>query len=76
VPDIAGPTAYLFADVLRSYLRTVGKRRPILPVRIPGGAARAYRAGANLPHGGTVGRRTWEDFLAAHTAEDAVAKTG
>jgi hypothetical protein len=39
-----------------------------VPVRVPGGAARAIRAGANLPVPGTgalaVGR-TWEDFLAA-----------
>ena len=76
VPDIAGQTAYAFADVLRSYLRAVGKHRPILPVRIPGRAAREYRAGANLPLGGTVGHRTWEDFLAAHTASEDVTKTG
>jgi hypothetical protein len=34
-------------------------------VRLPGGAARAIRAGANLAPDRAVGSRTWEDFLAA-----------
>ena len=36
----------------------------ILPVRAPGAAARALRAGANLAPDRAVGRRTWEEFLA------------
>jgi hypothetical protein len=36
----------------------------MMPVKIPGKAARALRAGANLASDATVGRRTWEDFLA------------
>jgi uncharacterized protein YbjT (DUF2867 family) len=63
VPDIAGPRVYPMADLLRDYLRAAGKRRPILPVRAPGGAARAYRAGANLAVDGLRGERTWEAFL-------------
>jgi uncharacterized protein YbjT (DUF2867 family) len=63
VPDIAGPRVYPMADLQRDYLRAAGKRRPLLPVRAPGGAARACRAGANLPLDGVVGERTWEDFL-------------
>jgi hypothetical protein len=34
---------------------------------VPGRAARAVRAGANLPLGGWVGRRTWEEFLAENS---------
>jgi uncharacterized protein YbjT (DUF2867 family) len=64
VPDIAGPRVYELADLVRSYLRARGKHRPILPVRLPGRAARAFRAGANLAPDRAVGRRTWEDFLA------------
>ena len=40
------------------------KRRPLVPVRLPGQAARAVRAGANLAPERAVGRRTWEEFLA------------
>ncbi|HZC26235.1 MAG TPA: NAD(P)H-binding protein [Actinopolymorphaceae bacterium] len=65
VPDIAGPRVYDAADLLRSYLRVSQLRRLILPVKLPGKAARAVRDGANLAAGPghSVGRRTWEDFL-------------
>jgi uncharacterized protein YbjT (DUF2867 family) len=63
-PDLGGPTAYPMADLLTGYLRTVGKRRPLVPVRLPGKLARIVRAGANLPApGATLGHRTWEEFL-------------
>jgi uncharacterized protein YbjT (DUF2867 family) len=66
VPDIGGPRVYEMADLVRSYLKSRGKRRPILPVWLPGAAARALRGGANLTAPDrAVGRRTWEDFLAA-----------
>jgi uncharacterized protein YbjT (DUF2867 family) len=64
VPDIAGPRVYGMAELLRGYLRASGKRRPMLPIRLPGKAARAFRAGANLAPDRAVGRRTWEEFLA------------
>ena len=64
VPDIAGPRVYEIAELLRGYLRAQGKHRLLLPVRLPGKAARALRDGANLAPGRAVGRRTWEDFLA------------
>lgn len=64
VPDIGGPRIYQMTDVFRSYLRAAGKRRPILPVRMPGRAAQAFREGANLAADHSVGRRTWEEFLA------------
>ncbi|MEU1594568.1 NAD(P)H-binding protein [Streptomyces sp. NPDC005708] len=65
VPDLAGPTVYGLADLLRTYLTARGRRRPMLPVRMPGKAGRAYRAGANLTlEGAETGTRTWEDFLA------------
>src|SRR5579859_2832297 len=63
-PDIGGPQVCSMADLLRGYLRARGRRRPLLPVWLPGGAARAVRAGANLTPGHAVGRRTWEEFLA------------
>ncbi|MDQ3657236.1 MAG: hypothetical protein M3457_19455, partial [Chloroflexota bacterium] len=50
---------------LRGYLRASHKHRPIEPVRLPAKPARAFRAGANLAPERAVGRRTWENFLAA-----------
>lgn len=63
VPDMAGPEVLPMADLLRSYLRTRGRRRPTLPLRLPGKAAAAFRAGANLAPERAVGRRTWQEFL-------------
>jgi uncharacterized protein YbjT (DUF2867 family) len=64
VPDIAGPKVYEMAELLRGYLRASHRRRPIVPIRLPGKAARAFRDGANLAPERAVGRRTWEEFLA------------
>ena len=64
VPDMGGPRVYGMADLLREYLRARGKRRMMVPVRLPGKAARAFRAGANLAPEQAVGRRTWAEFLA------------
>ncbi len=63
VPDLAGPRVYPMAELLRGYLRAVGRRRPLVPFWLPGQAARAVRAGANLAPDRAVGHRTWEDFL-------------
>ena len=63
VPDIAGPRVHTMAELVGSYLKASGRRRLIMPVRLPGRAAGAFRAGANLSPDRAVGRRTWEDFL-------------
>jgi len=64
VPDMAGPRVYTVADLLGSYLRARRQRRLMVPVPLPGKAARAVRAGAILAPDRAVGLRTWEDFLA------------
>jgi uncharacterized protein YbjT (DUF2867 family) len=63
-PDIAGPEIHPMTELARGYLRAAGKHRPVLPVHVPGGAARAYRAGGNLSPDHAVGTRTWAEFLA------------
>jgi uncharacterized protein YbjT (DUF2867 family) len=68
VPDLGGPRVYAMSELLRGYLQATGRHRPILPVRLPGNAARAFRAGANLAPDRVVGHRTWEDFLAARVS--------
>ncbi|MET9271252.1 SDR family oxidoreductase [Kribbella sp. NPDC003557] len=66
VPDLVGPKVYSLADLARDYLRTTGKRRLSLPVRVPGKAGKVYRSGGNLTlTGATVGTHTWEEFVAA-----------
>jgi len=66
VDDVAGPEALSMAELLRRYLRATGRRRLLVPVRLPGGAAAAIRDGANLAPDRAVGRQTWDDFLASH----------
>jgi uncharacterized protein YbjT (DUF2867 family) len=68
VPDLAGPRVLGMDALVREYLRASGRHRPVLPVRLPGRAARAVRAGANLAPDRAVGRRTWEEFLADQVA--------
>jgi len=68
MPDLAGPRVYPMADLVRGYLRASGRRRPILPLPLPGKAARAIRSGANLAPDRAVGHLTWEEFLADHLA--------
>jgi uncharacterized protein YbjT (DUF2867 family) len=64
VPDMGGPRVYSVAELLRVYLKVAQRRRPILPVWLPGGAAGVFRDGANLAPERAVGHRTWEEFLA------------
>lgn len=64
VPELAGPRVYGFGELVRGYLRAAGKRRLLMPMRLPGKAARAFRAGANIAPERAVGVRTWEEFLA------------
>ena len=71
VPDMAGPRVYRMADLLRGYLQARRKHRLMVPVRLPGKAARAVRAGANLAPERAVGHRTWEDFLAERVLSEA-----
>jgi hypothetical protein len=72
VPDLAGPKVYGMAELSRGYLQATGKRWLMMPVRMPGKAGRACRAGQNLTlDRASVGTRTWEDFLA-----ERLPKTG
>ena len=63
VRELGGPRVHDAADLFRRYLRATHRRRPIVPVRLPGAAARAIRGGADLTSE-TMGHRTWEEFLA------------
>lgn len=68
VPDMGGPRIYTMAELMQGYLRATGRRRPSIPLWLPGRAARAIRNGANLAPERAVGRRSWEEFLAERVA--------
>lgn len=76
VPEIAGPRVYDMTELIRSYLTAAGRHRLLMPVGLPGTAARALRSGANLAPERAVGRRTWEDFLAERLGSDRSQSTG
>jgi uncharacterized protein YbjT (DUF2867 family) len=64
VADLAGPRVYPLDQLVGDYLRAVGKRRPRVPVHVPGKVGKIYRTGRNLTlTGADLGTRTWEDFL-------------
>ena len=63
-PDLAGPQITTWVDMLRDYLDATGKRRLLMPVRIPGTGA--IRGGGLLPGPGhTAAEHTWAQFLSA-----------
>jgi uncharacterized protein YbjT (DUF2867 family) len=65
VPNMGGPRVYDAEELLRIYLRaSKRRRRPIVPLWLPGKAASAFRNGANLAPERAVGHRSWEEFLA------------
>jgi uncharacterized protein YbjT (DUF2867 family) len=64
VPDMGGPQVRDARDLARTYLHAVGRRRRIVPVWLPGKAARAYREGGNLTPENAVGKITFEQYLA------------
>lgn len=64
VADMGGPEIHTFTDLARAYLRATGKRRVLLPVRLPGKTFRAARAGGHLTPEQRAGKRTFEEFLA------------
>jgi uncharacterized protein YbjT (DUF2867 family) len=75
-PDMAGPRVYEMVELIHGYLRASHKHRPIIPIRMPGKAARAIRAGANLNPERAVGRRTWEEFLTDWVSSSSNGKSG
>ncbi|MFP8902809.1 SDR family oxidoreductase [Streptomyces atacamensis] len=64
VPDMGGPQVRDHAELTRATLRARGRRRPVLPLWLPGAAFRGYRAGGHLAPDHAVGRITYEEYLA------------
>ena len=60
-PDFGGPEVRDAVDLARSYL--AGRRRLVVPIRLPGKAFQAYRKGFNLTPGHADGRITFEEYL-------------
>ncbi|GGS67322.1 nucleotide-diphosphate-sugar epimerase [Planobispora rosea] len=76
VPDMGGPEILSAAELARLYLRSAGKRRPVLPVPIPGGVIGAYRRGVHLAPEHRDGRITFEEFLTTAAGRPGYAGAG
>jgi uncharacterized protein YbjT (DUF2867 family) len=64
VPDMAGPEVREARDLARAWLRATRRRRPVLPMRLPGRVFAAFRQGGHLAPDRAVGRITFEEHLA------------
>ncbi|KAA5826843.1 NAD(P)H-binding protein [Saccharopolyspora hirsuta] len=64
VPDMGGPEIRSHDDLARAYLAATGRRRLVLPVRLPGAVVTGYRRGGHLAPEQAVGRVTFSEFLA------------
>jgi len=64
VADMGGPEVHRADELARMYLDARGRRRPVLPVRIPGAVFAGLRRGANLTPENATGRMTFAQFLA------------
>lgn len=63
-PDIGGPQVRRVDDLARAWKTATGGYKQIVPVPVPGRAARAFRNGTNLTPEHADGRATWEQYLA------------
>lgn len=64
--DFAGPRVRDARDLAGAFLRATGRRRRVVPIRVPGRTFRAYRDGGHLAPDHAEGTVTFEDYLAAH----------
>ncbi|MBM7786224.1 SDR family oxidoreductase [Tenggerimyces flavus] len=62
-PDLGGPVIHDMADLVKTALRRLGKRRLVVPIPLVGKIAHGFRAGYNLAPEHAEGRMTFEEFL-------------
>ena len=63
---IGGPEVRHTRELARIWKQATGKRRPVVPVRLPGKIFGALRRGANLAPDNVAGTITFEKYLAGH----------
>lgn len=64
-PDVGGPAVHTVRELAEAYRETLGLRRPIVRLPIPGAIASAFRAGEATCPDRAVGTRTWREWLDA-----------
>jgi uncharacterized protein YbjT (DUF2867 family) len=66
--ELGGPAVRPMDELARAWLRATGRRRPVLPLPLPGGLARAVRAGGLTTPQLATGVITFERYLSGRTA--------
>jgi uncharacterized protein YbjT (DUF2867 family) len=74
LPDLGGPEVLSIADLARRHLAATDRRRPVVPLPVPGAFSAALRAGANLAPDSRVGD-TFAQFLAGRFTSSRTAVT-
>ncbi|SDM17085.1 SDR family oxidoreductase [Nonomuraea jiangxiensis] len=74
VPDVGGPQVLSARALARSYLRASRRRKLVVPVMFPGAAFAGYREGGQLAPEHTVGRTTFDQFLAERFSAQGARK--
>lgn len=64
-PELGGPQIRSATDLTRATLRAAGRRRLVVPLRLPGAMMNALRAGGILTPDHADGRITYDAYLAA-----------
>lgn len=64
-PDMGGPEVRGLESLARAYLGATARRRPVLNVPLAGRAYQGFREGEHLAPRRAVGKRTFEEYLAA-----------
>ncbi|MEU8530496.1 NAD(P)H-binding protein [Streptomyces sp. NPDC048629] len=71
--DMGGPEILTFAELARAYLAAAGRQRRLVEVPLPGRVYRGLRHGGHLAPEHTVGRVTFEEFLARRFGADSAS---
>ena len=73
LPDLAGPRVERMEDLVRQLLKARGRRRLILPIRVPGKAGRAMAEGSLIAtRNGLRGNLTFDQWLASEDGREAL----
>jgi uncharacterized protein YbjT (DUF2867 family) len=65
IVEIGGPEVLTSGELARTWLEVTGRRRLIVPLRVPGKLGRAFRAGDACTRDGEGGGPTWRQWLEA-----------
>jgi uncharacterized protein YbjT (DUF2867 family) len=71
VDDLGGPQVRDVADLARTWLAARHRSRLVLPIRLPGRLARAYREGWHCTPEHAGGTITFDDYVKPHHTADA-----